>query len=285
MAKVKQVLSIDGTEIVYQVAGSATARPLVLIHGWSQSSRCWDSILPLLHDHFLTIAVDLRGHGYSEAPENGYDISENWADDVHAVLTAEGISADAILLGWSYGGLVICDYLAKYQESAVSAVVLVGAITSIGKGKRGGHVGPVMTAAIPSAMSENPLEAIAALESFSQGFIPSDAGKGRIRQAFLGTSLATAPHVRAALFARSVDYDELLSTLEVPVLLVHGTSDQIVDVASAQHAATLLPQVRSSYWKGGAHAPFLEDEVRFVEELIGFVHAELADWEGDSSVR
>ena len=79
------------------------------------------------------IAVDLRGHGYSDAPESGYADSAIWAGDVHAVLTAEDITADAVLLGWSYGGLVICDYLAEHGTDAVAGLVLVGAITSISR--------------------------------------------------------------------------------------------------------------------------------------------------------
>ena len=78
-------------------------------------------------------AVDLRGHGYSDAPESGYDDSANWAGDVAAVLAAEGVTENAILLGWSYGGLVICDYLAAHGTGAVAGEVIG---LSLGSGRQ-----------------------------------------------------------------------------------------------------------------------------------------------------
>ncbi|WP_230555181.1 alpha/beta fold hydrolase [Rhodococcus sp. I2R] len=106
---VRQAQGIDGANVVYRVSGDPSHRPLVLVHGWAQSSACWgDGLLAELATRFRVIAVDLRGHGYSDAPESGYADSAIWAGDVHAVLTAEDITADAVLLGWSYGGLVIC---------------------------------------------------------------------------------------------------------------------------------------------------------------------------------
>ncbi|MCK0090127.1 alpha/beta hydrolase [Rhodococcus sp. HNM0563] len=270
---VREVSSSDGTPIVYRTFGPESARPLVLLHGWAQSSRCWgEEVLGDLARNFRVIALDLRGHGYSGAPREGYDNSENWAADVHAVLEAENAD-DAVLLGWSYGGLVICDYLTKYGSAKVSGVVLVGAITSIGRGERGGKVGAAMRAAIPAAMSEKPREAIAALGSFGNALTGPPQGKGVVSQALFGASLSTAPHVRAALFDRSVSNDDLLRSLEIPVLLLHGTADSVVDVSAARHAESLLPNASTSYWEGVDHGPFVEDPARFVAEVTEFVES------------
>lgn len=154
---IRETVSADGTTLVYRTFGDVQARPLVLIHGWAQSSRCWgDDVLTALSEDYRVVAVDLRGHGYSDVPAGGYDDPANWAADVDAVLTAEGIASGAVLLGWSYGGLVICDYLAAHGTAAIDGVVLVGAITSIGRGEAGGKVGAAMKAAIPAAMAEDP---------------------------------------------------------------------------------------------------------------------------------
>ncbi|TCN54157.1 pimeloyl-ACP methyl ester carboxylesterase [Rhodococcus sp. SMB37] len=270
---VREVLSNDGTPIVYRTFGQESARPLVLLHGWAQSSRCWgEEVLGDLARSFRVIAVDLRGHGYSGVPPDGYDNSENWAADVHAVLEAER-TENAVLLGWSYGGLVICDYLAVHGSAHVTGVVLVGAITSIGRGEKGGKVGPAMRAAIPAAMSEKPKEAIAALGSFGAALTGPPEGKGAVSQALFGTSLSTAPHVRAALFDRAAGNDELLRSLDIPVLLLHGTADSVVDIAAARHAESLLPNSTTSYWEGVDHGPFVEDPARFVAEVTKFVES------------
>ncbi|AHK33438.1 AB hydrolase superfamily protein ydjP [Rhodococcus opacus PD630] len=228
-------------------------------------------MLDELAARYRVIAVDLRGHGYSGAPDTGYADSAVWAGDVDAVLTAEGVASGAVLLGWSYGGLVICDYLASHGTSAVDGVVFVGAITSIGRGEAGGKVGAAMRAAIPGAMSEEPREAIRALGAFGNALTGPPEGKGAQSQALFGASLATPPRVRAALFNRSASHDDLLRSLDVPVLVLHGTEDSVVDVSAGRHAAELIPQARASFWEGCDHGPFVEDPERFVKEVGEFV--------------
>ncbi|QQZ15410.1 MULTISPECIES: alpha/beta fold hydrolase [Rhodococcus] len=269
---IRETVGVDGTPLVYSVTGDPDARALVLLHGWAQSSKCWGpGVLDELAARYRVIAVDLRGHGYSGAPDTGYADSAIWAGDVDAVLTAEGVTSGAVLLGWSYGGLVICDYLASHGTSAVDGVVLVGAITSIGRGEAGGKVGAAMRAAIPSAMSEEPREAIRALGAFGNALTGPPEGKGAQSQALFGASLTTPPRVRAALFNRSASHDDLLRSLDVPVLVLHGTEDSVVDVSAGRHAAELIPQARASFWEGCDHGPFVEDPERFVKEVGEFV--------------
>jgi len=274
---IRETVSADGTTIVYRAFGNPDARPLVLIHGWAQSSRCWgDDVVDALAERYRVIAVDLRGHGYSDAPAGGYDDSANWAADVDAVLSAEQITAGAALLGWSYGGLVICDYLAAHGTGAVDAVVLVGAITSIGRGEAGGAVGAAMKAAIPAAMAEDPAVAVRALGSFGAaltGPLGDDAGRGAWSQALFGASLSTPPRVRSALFRRAASHDGLLRALAVPALVLHGTADTVVDVSAGEHAAALIPNATASYWEGCGHGPFVEDPERFVGEIDAFLSA------------
>ena len=269
---VRQAVSIDGTNIVYRVSGDPSHRTLVLLHGWAQSSACWgERVLAGLAEKYRVVAVDLRGHGYSDAPESGYADSANWAGDIHAVLAQEGTETKAILLGWSYGGLVICDYLAEHGTDAVAGVVLVGAITSIGRGEAGGRVGTAMRAAIPGAMADEPRVAIKALGSFGQALTGPVEGKGAQAQALFGLTLATPPRVRAALFERAASHDDLLRHLDVPALVLHGTADTVVDVAAGRHAASLIPTVTESYWEGVDHGPFVADPERFLVDVESFV--------------
>ncbi|MGF7119901.1 alpha/beta fold hydrolase [Rhodococcus sp. BE178] len=272
---IRETVGVDGTTLVYRTLGSPDARPLVLLHGWAQSSRCWgDDVLAALSAQYRVIAVDLRGHGYSDAPAAGYDDSANWAGDVDAVLTAEGVTAGAVLLGWSYGGLVICDYLAAHGTAAVDGVVFVGAITSIGRGQAGGAVGSAMKAAIPAAMAEDPGTAIKALGGFGTALTgpigDDDGAKGAWSQSLFGASLSTPPRVRSALFRRSVSHDDVLRGLDVPALVLHGTADTVVDVSAGEHAVALIPDATGSYWEGCGHGPFVEDPARFVGEVRAF---------------
>lgn len=253
----------DGTPIAYLERGRPGATPLVLLHGWAQSSDCWGAdVLDGLAATHHVLAPDLRGHGRSSAPGVGYDDPRAWAADLDAVLAAAGVTEPPVLVGWSYGGLVACDWLRC--GGAAAGLVLVGAVTGLGRGRAGGRVGPAMRAALPDALSENPALAVPALTSFV-GALTTDGPRA---QALLGASLATPPRVRAALFARTCDSDDVLAGFVAPSLVLHGTADAVVDVSAGRHAAGLLPAARTSWWEAAGHATFLEDPQRFVAEVV-----------------
>ena len=263
------VASSDGTPIAFQTCGDPAARPLLLLHGWAQSSRAWgDELLGRLAETFRVIAMDLRGHGNSGAPAGGYDDSRQWADDVAAVLDAEGVGDGdgAIVLGWSYGGIVVGDLVAAEGTARIGGIVLCGATTSISRAP-GGAVGDAMLAAGKGAMDPNPKRAIAALGSFGADMFAQQVGEGQ--QRLFGLSLATAPHVRGALLTRRVNNDEALAAAGVPALVVHGERDGIVlPSAGEANAETLGTECR--FYPDVAHAPFLEAPDRFVKDLEGF---------------
>ncbi|GGF95658.1 alpha/beta hydrolase [Rhodococcoides trifolii] len=269
---IREAFGSDGTSIVYRVDGPAGARPIVMLHGWAQSMACWgDKVTDPLKEKYRVIAVDLRGHGYSGAPATGYDDPALWAGDVAAVLEQEDIRSGAVLLGWSYGGLVVCDYLSEFGSGAIAGLVLVAAITSIGRGEEGGRVGPAMRAAVPGAMSVESRVAIRALGSFGNALTGPGEGLGERAQALFGASLSTRPRVRAAVFDRVVSHDAMLTELDVPTLVVHGTADSIVDVSAGRWAVSLIEGATGSWWEGVDHGPFVADPERFVAELTGFV--------------
>ncbi|TSD99538.1 alpha/beta hydrolase [Skermania sp. ID1734] len=266
----REAISADGTAIAYRVAGPDDGRPLVLIHGWAASLRCWgeDLVGKLAQDNRV-VAMDLRGHGYSGVAQR-YDDPADWAADVAAVLAAESTTRDAVLLGWSYGGLVICDYLAHHGTDAVAGVVLTGAINAIGREVEGGRIGSAMQAAIPNVFATDPRTAIRGLASFGNA---NTGGRndGAIAQLLFGISLSTPPQVREGMFRRKADHDDLLRTLDIPVLLMHGTADPVVDIAASEHAAALLPAAQTSWWEGAQHGLFIEDPDRFAAEVQAFI--------------
>lgn len=267
---IRDVVSADGTNIVYRVSGRADARPLVLLHGWSADLRCWGRAADELAARFLVIAVDLRGHGYSDAPATGYDDPKNWAADVAAVLAGEGIESGALLLGWSYGGIVLSDYLTAYGTGAVAGVVYSGSMANLGRGVPGAETGPAMQAAIPGVFEESAGRAVRAFGAFGNANTGPGADKGPDAQRLFGISLATPPAVRKALFYRTVDNTETLRTLDVPVLVQHGTADPVVPIDNGRYIFEAVPDARASFWEGAQHGLFIEDHARFVAEVSEF---------------
>ena len=98
--------------------GRAGRPPILFIHGWSQNHLCWvKQYESALADEFRLVAYDLRGHGMSEAPlePEHYTDGRLWADDVAAIIDQLGLDRP-VLVGWSYGGFVICDYVRAYGQ-------------------------------------------------------------------------------------------------------------------------------------------------------------------------
>ncbi|MFD9546773.1 alpha/beta fold hydrolase [Nocardia salmonicida] len=268
---IRDAVSADGTRIVYQVSG--TGRPLVLLHGWAGNLRCWGAAAADLAERYRVIAVDLRGHGYSDDPGAGYDDPKAWAGDVAAVLAAEGIDSGAVLLGWSYGGIVATDYLATYGTSAVAGVVYCGAPAHIGRDVPGAAPGPSMEKAIPGVFDEAAGRAVRAFSVFGNANTGPGADKGVDAQRLFGGSLATPPSVRKALFYRTIDNTETLRALDVPVLVLHGTDDPVVPAANGRYILDNAPDARGSFWEGAQHGLFIEDRPRFFVEVSAFVDA------------
>ncbi|MET8654684.1 alpha/beta fold hydrolase [Nocardia aurea] len=265
-----EAISADGTAIVYRSAGPAAGRPLVMVHGWAADLRCWGGAADDLAERHRVIAVDLRGHGYSGAPASGYDDPKNWAADIAAVLAAEGVESGAVLLGWSYGGIVISDYLAAHGAGAVAGVVYSGSMANIGRDVPGAETGPTLLAAMPGVFEASAGRAVRAFGGFGDANTGS-GGSGVDAQRLFGASLATPPAVRKALFYRSVDNTEMLRALDIPVLVLHGTADPVVPVDNGRYIAQTAPNARASFWEGAKHGLFLEDRDRFVTEVSAFV--------------
>ena len=104
----------------YRVGGAG--EPLLLVHGLAGSWRNWCEVLPALHERYRVIAVDLPGHGASEALARGASIAD-FAASVAAVLEAEA-AEQALVAGHSLGGLVALR-LAQTRSDLVRALLLV----------------------------------------------------------------------------------------------------------------------------------------------------------------
>ena len=83
-----------------------------------------------LAEDYRLVAMDLRGHGLSGKPREGYTESKLWAEDVDAIIRTLGLDRP-VLCGWSYGPLVILDYIRHYGEEGVGGLHFVDAVTKL----------------------------------------------------------------------------------------------------------------------------------------------------------
>jgi pimeloyl-ACP methyl ester carboxylesterase len=120
---------VNGVKIHYLKAGTGRM-PLVLIHGFAETSRMW---IPLFEDfgaNYTIIAPDLRGLGSSSRPTTGYD-KKNMANDVRA-LAKSLVSEKVYVVGHDIGLMVAYAYAAQYPDEVEKLALLDAPIPGIG---------------------------------------------------------------------------------------------------------------------------------------------------------
>ena len=95
---------MDVGNLRLHVAEAGRGEPIVLLHGWPQHWYLWRHVMPALAPDARLLALDLRGAGWSDAPEGGYD-KETLAEDVIGALDALGLER-VRLAGHDWGGWV-----------------------------------------------------------------------------------------------------------------------------------------------------------------------------------
>ena len=131
-ARKKIVTLQNGLRLSYVEAGNPDGEPVLLLHGYTDSSRSWSLMVPHLSRYRLLIP-DLRGHGGTEAPRCCYSLSQ-FADDARLFLDALNVR-QASVAGHSLGSMVAITLAADHPER-VSSVILIGS-TALVPVKRG----------------------------------------------------------------------------------------------------------------------------------------------------
>jgi pimeloyl-ACP methyl ester carboxylesterase len=251
-------------------AGNPGGRPILFIHGARQAWLAWSRQLDseLARDHRL-VAMDLRGHGLSDKPRDAYGDSRLWADDVRAVMDALNLDRP-ILCGWSYGPLVILDYLRHYGEDRIGGIHFVGGITKLGSDAAMSVITPEFLSLVPGFFATDGEESVRSLESslrlcFFQQPSASDL------YLMLGYNVSVPSHVRQALLSRVIDNDDLLPRIRKPVLITQGDRDAIVKPEAVDQHKAGLPHAQTHIMPDAGHAPFWEDAAAFNQRLHTFV--------------
>lgn len=248
--------------------GQADGPSILFLHGWSQSHLCWDRQYESpLRDEFRIVACDLRGHGMSEAPPGlgPYTDATLWADDVAAII--EQLHLDRpVLVGWSYGAFVICDYLRAHGQERIGAIDFAAGAVKLGEAAFGTLIGPGFLDHFADATSDDLPTGIRGM----RGLIGAFAAKplpAADAETLLAAGMTVPAGIRASLAAREIDDDDVLRGLEVPLLVSQGRADTIVLPAMAEHVLATCPTAEASWYDGAAHVPFLEQPGRFNREL------------------
>lgn len=263
----------SGVKLHVREWGNKNGPPILFVHGWSQHHLAFShQIESDLAKEFRLVAFDLRGHGMSEAPTEveAYTDGDLWAADIAAIIEQCGLD-NPLLVGWSFGGFVISDYLRVHGDAKISGVNYVGWGVVMGNTEEElRFVGRGFHDYYQGAISEDMPTAIKAL----RGFVHACLGKP-IPQDDLETMIAF--NVMVPRFTRwattqrkAIDFTPVISKLSIPILASYGTKDTIALPIAGEHIVDVCKNATGSFYEGCGHAPFLEDPERFNQELANF---------------
>ena len=127
-AIVSRTAEIDGVKLHYMTAGQGT--PLLLLHGYAETSLMWKPIIPVLAERFSVIAPDLPGIGDSGIPTDGLDM-KSAAIRIHDLAKSLGVEK-AEVVGHDIGLMVAYAYAAQFPTEVTKLVLMDALLPGVG---------------------------------------------------------------------------------------------------------------------------------------------------------
>lgn len=233
----------DGVGLGYEEAGRGDP-PLVFVHGVAcHRGFCEPQLERFARDHRV-VAVDLRGHGESDAPHQRYTMRA-FADDL-AWMSRRLEVLRPIVVGHSLGGLVGLELAAAYPECP-SAVALIDSVFL-----PCAHRPEVVHELVASLRGPAPAAALRAY--FEPFFSPHD--DARRKSWILDAAVKTPPHVTSSVWEESIGWDDAdaLQRCRVPVLYLDAGTPN----ADLVRASELRPEMTIGRTVGSGHFSQLE---------------------------
>jgi 3-oxoadipate enol-lactonase len=256
----------NNVSLYYEEVGSG--EPLLLISGQGGDHHGWDEIREDFADRYRVITWDHRGTGKSDKPEEPPYSTRGFATDAIALLDHLGIER-AHAYGISMGGR-ICQWLGIDHGERVGALVL-GCTTP------GNAHGVPRPPEVDAKMANRPSTPEAAAAFLAEQMVTPayiEAHPEYMRYLLERARNPIPRHAQRLHYEASEAHDtwDLLPTIAAPVLVIHGTDDQVNPTANAPLLAERIPGAELYIVEGGRHGYFIEmraEASAVVREFLG----------------
>ena len=234
---------------VIDIAPQAPRHTLVFLHGFGGHAVQFGYQLQDFAAQNRVIALDLRGHGKSDAPEGGYSMPRIVAD-VEIVLDRLGVHQPVVLVGHSFGGAVVVEFAVK-NPARMSHLVLIAAAGEFRVGGRQ-RLGLGM-----------PLPLMRAAEPLTRGWVHA------------------RPHALKAWYRHiMIPWNgwDLMTRIRTPALVILGNRDQVFPKAAFEKVAETIPKAEEIDLGASGHMVHLERPDAVNRAIEGFINSRQQSW-------
>ena len=269
---------VNGIRIHYRMAGAG--EPVVLLHGFPETSNAWRKVMPALAQHYTVLAPDLRGFGDSDRPDHAYD-KRTVAEDVHQLVHHLGLGP-IHLVSHDVGMMVGYAYASAYPAEVKRLVLMEAALPGLGLEKlydadkypRMYHL-PLFDA--PNGLAEALITGREKMfvrhfmrqQAYNTAALEDEVLDGYAeRLAAPGALRAGIAYFRAHKIDAEHNRENSRTKLPMPVLTVGGTASFGADLEA--EIRPLAKQMRAVMIDRCGHYLAEEQPERLVEELLRF---------------
>jgi N-formylmaleamate deformylase len=253
-----EVCRANGIDIHYLRTGGSKP-PLLLLHGLTASGACWTPLARALEGEYDVVMPDARGHGTSSTPAGGYRY-EDHANDVVALIQRLGLAAP-VLLGHSMGGMTAA-LVASRIATGIRAVILADPTFLSRERQREVHASDV-------AEQHRRLLTLDKKELLAQARARHPQRRPEFIELVAEARLKTRLAAFEILVPPNPEYQRLVSTIDVPILLAIGDNGAVVSLETARELQNLNPRLRIEQIQHAGHGlPY--DQPERLEAAIRF---------------
>jgi N-formylmaleamate deformylase len=251
----------NGINVHYLRTGKGKP-PLVLLHGLTGNGACWTPLARSLENDYDLVMPDARGHGNSSTPLHGYRY-EDHAADVIGLIRGLGLSAP-VLLGHSMGGMTAAVVASRVAKT-IRGVILVDPTFLSPQRQREICDGDV-AAEHRRLLTQDKCDVLAHLRTRhpdrTQEIVELTAS-ARLQTRMSAFDVLTPPNP---------EYHQLMSTIEVPILLVIGDAG-VVSPATASELQALNSRIRVELIQGAGHGVHYDQPKRLETAVRSFLNS------------
>jgi pimeloyl-ACP methyl ester carboxylesterase len=264
MTPVKKFVELaNQVKLSYAEQGDPSGVPVLLLHGYADSWRSFERVLPHLPNSIHALALSQRGHGDSDHPVSGYH-SHDFVVDLAEFMNVLHLEA-AVIAGGSSGGLVARRFAINHPERTMGLVLMGSPLTLRNK--------PGLLELWDSTISKltDPID-FGFVREFAESMLAQP-----VPQTFLDTmiqeNLKVPARVWRAAFKGLLEDDSFseLDKIKAPTLIIWGDQDAVLPRSDQEKLASTIASSQLVVYPGNGHALYWEKPDRIASDIVAFI--------------